>query len=342
MAGELPVAVVQLHDQDLDLPIIKMREIVIQDIGETHAPASFLRIQDIGLATFPMTTSGKVRKAELRDRVLQHVQEQRHCTNGPPAVEEDTLCRIFAFLLGQTPETLPREKPLEEMADSINLLRLVAHVRRDMSKEITTADVVGSTNIKTLGERLSKLEVLRRPEGMASIRPRDGPPTVHDMVHAHGDERRATRTQQVTDEVLHPLGMSWQKDVEDAFPVSGMALKHLTNTRRHGSTLRVSFVARTVGVSRLSWAIKESLKQWAPFRFISVWFDENVRLYVVLRLDSNWSKLTILDHPDVDEPQDLCRIDLPKEKVSIQAPGPLIRIIVARVRSTGTAGAVVM
>lgn len=159
--------------------------------------------------------------------------------------------------------------------------------------------------------------------------------------YTHDDESRACKTREVTAEKLQSLGMSWE-DVEDVFPVSGIASKHLANTRAYASTVRFSFVARTSDVAKLDWAIRTSLKQWALFRSISVWFDQSIRLYVVLRPKSNWSKLAIINHPDVDCPQDLCKINLPLKEVSVRTPGPLIRIIIARVRSTGTAGAVVI
>ena len=111
-----------------------------------------------------MTTSGKVRKVELKEKVMEHIQRRTRHTDALHEAEEDALCRIFAFLLGQSPEILSREKPLEEMADSINLLRLEAHVRCDLSEEITTKDVLGPTNLQDVAKRLDKLEVFGRPE----------------------------------------------------------------------------------------------------------------------------------------------------------------------------------
>lgn len=95
---------------------------------------------------------------------MGHIQRQTRHTDALHKVEENALCRIFEFLFGQSPESLPREKPLDETADNINLLRLVAHVRYDLPKEITIKDVLGPTNLQDLAGRLDKLEVLGRPE----------------------------------------------------------------------------------------------------------------------------------------------------------------------------------
>ena len=319
-----------------------MGKIVRQEIGEIYSPAHYLLLEDIGLARFPMTTSGKVRKVELTKRVNEYLQRQTSQKVALPRNDEDALCGMLAFLFGQTPESLPRRKPLQELADSITLLRLVAYVRRDLSKEISIEDVLGSTTIQDLARHLSKLEVLSNPDQSLREHVREGPPAASEMVHTHGEETRAESTRETTDAVLRSMGMTWENDVEDVFPVSGSALKFLANTRDYGNTIRMAFIARTADISKINWAIRESLKQWAIFRSISVCFDETIRLFIVLRLNSNWSRMAILEHPDVESPEDLRRISPPKDVVSVRAPGPLIRIIIARVRSTNTAGVVVI
>ncbi|KAL8868633.1 MAG: hypothetical protein Q9174_004863 [Haloplaca sp. 1 TL-2023] len=135
IAGELPIALIQLHEEHSTLPVEQMRATVVRDLGEIHAPASYLLLSDLGLAKFPTTTSGKVRKVELRGLVEGYFKRQT-LADVPAMAEEDKLCKMLAFLLGQTPESLPRDKPLQELADSINLLRLVHHIKRELSKEM--------------------------------------------------------------------------------------------------------------------------------------------------------------------------------------------------------------
>ena len=314
MAGELPVAIVQLNQKAASLPMEAMREVVIQDLGQIHAPALYLQIQALGLETFPTTTSGKVRKSDLKKHVAEYLQAERLQEDQKNKIEEDGLAHIFASILGQSPGSLLWDKPLEEQADSINLLRLVAHIKRDLAKDVTLRDVLGAGTLQALAKRLEKVGMVSKAVNTSLERVRDVPPTLYDMVHTHGDESRACKTREVTAEVLQSMGMSWDQDVEDVFPVCGIASKHLANTRAYASTVRVTFVARTADVTKLDWAIRTSLKQWALFRSISVWFDQSIRLYVVLRLNSSWSKLAIINHPDVDCPQDLCNIDLPLKR----------------------------
>ena len=82
-----------------------------------------------------------------------------------------------------------------------------------------------------------------------------------------------------------------------------------------------------------------SLDRWSIFRAISVSFDKDLRLYVVLRSESPWYGLAVTSHADVENPEDMSRINPPKELASVlAAPGPLVRIIMARVKNTNTAG----
>lgn len=323
-----------------------MQELVTEELGPLYAPAAYLGLCDLGLESFPTTSSGKVRKDLLKQRVLQHIQEKDrlHSSKFPEATtsEEDVLTRILSYLLGQAPDTFPQERPIHELADSINIMRLLALVKEEFSLELSIQDVLEASSIRDLADRLKSSSKRSLPgTEVPFARTRSGPPTVSNMVHAHGDESGALKTKDITERTLRLMDMGWQ-DVEDVFPVSGISMKHLGNTRALASTLRVSFVARTADTARCRQAIEASLQQWPLLRSVSVMYDESMRLFVVLRMESNWSKLAILDHPDVDSPADLCKLTFSPQEMSVRAPGPLIRIIIARVKSTDTAGVVLL
>lgn len=323
-----------------------MRELVTEELGSSYAPAAYLRLDDLGLDSFPMTLSGKPRKDMLKKRVLQHLQERGlgHSLNHDNAKhgEEDVLTRVLSHLLGESADTFPRDKPIRELADSINIMRFLGVVNEETSSSLTMQDVIEASDIRDLANRSRSSHGRALPGTQAlSEAMRSGPPTVSDMVHTHGDDSRVLQTRKATYGALKSLDMGWQ-DVEDVFPVSGISLKHLRNTRPLASTLRFSFVARTADSARCRHAIEASLKQWPILRSVSVEYDRSRRLFAVLRMESKWSKLAIIDHPDVDSPSDLCELAFSPQEFSVTAPGPLLRIIIARVKSTDTAGVVLL
>ncbi|KAL8868632.1 MAG: hypothetical protein Q9174_004862, partial [Haloplaca sp. 1 TL-2023] len=135
------------------------------------------------------------------------------------------------------------------------------------------------------------------------------------MIHTHGEMGRADMTKETTEAVLAPMGMCWDNDVEDVFPVCGISLKHLVNIRKYGATNRLALITRTANVVNIRQAIRKSLKHWPIFRTITVQFDESLRLYVVLRLDSAWANLALIDHEDVESIEELRGI-VPPEHVA--------------------------
>ena len=159
-----------------------------------------------------------------------------------------------------------------------------------------------------------------------------------EMIHTHEEEARATKTRSMCEPILRSMGMTWERYVEDVYPVSGVAIKHLACTRAFDSTVRVAMISRAVSIDQLDWAIKTSLNQWSIFWAISVPFDKTLKLFVIIRSGNRWLKLAIIRHADMESPEDLASIDPPKEQSRGRAPRPLIRIIIAKVRKTGTVG----
>lgn len=70
----------------------------------------------------------------------------------------------------------------------------MANIKRDLLKEITLQDVLGAKILKDLASRLAKLEMVSKTEDTSLESVRDGPPTMNEMVHTHGDESRAYKT----------------------------------------------------------------------------------------------------------------------------------------------------
>lgn len=72
VAGEVPLAVVQPLALG-PLPCEEMQELVLQTLGPACVPTMYIKLQEIGLKAFPMTTSGKVRKDELKGILLKRL-----------------------------------------------------------------------------------------------------------------------------------------------------------------------------------------------------------------------------------------------------------------------------
>ena len=97
VAGEVPLAIIQPLAPG-PLPCQKMQGLVLQTLGPACVPSMYITLQEIGLKTFPMTTSGKVRKDELKEILLKHLSTRSSLIN---VIESDSRIDSYREIFGQ-------------------------------------------------------------------------------------------------------------------------------------------------------------------------------------------------------------------------------------------------
>jgi aryl carrier-like protein len=230
IAGEVPVAI---YKSDGQVPIRAMQDVVLKSLGSRYVPDEFVRIADLGLDDWPKTLSGKVQKTNLAALVREY-REARHSpeADGIGLSLELTVLRIWSSLLGLPPEQIDKKSPLQLFADSISIMRFRDKFKKETGRTLTLEDMVSHN---TIGAQI-KLLADQRPTPTRTrpvFRPeRSGPPSVADMTHTHGDVVHADNTQSLVEEVIEPLGLSWENDVEDVMPAYDLA-RVLFKRRRH-------------------------------------------------------------------------------------------------------------
>ncbi len=325
-----------------------MKVLVEASLGTPNTPVAYLTLRDLEIDALPTTTSGKVRKDKLKDLVIKHLSAKVSATATEahiaiPTVDghEQFLVKVLAELIGQPAATIPFDSPIATLTDSINILRFQAKVKKLTKRNITTEDVLGTASIRTLAKDLDRLPM--SDEGIHSTNSREGPPTTADMVHAQGESSQTLRTRLVTELLLSRFGMSWP-DVEDVFPIPDLSSRIFESTRTNAFSLRICYVAGSAGRSRLRMALEATLHQWAMFRALAIELDQQA-LFVTVRGGGKWFETVITEVPDLETPQDLCSLTLPsaeKNNVLPRNGSPLARFVIAHVKSTGTAGLVIL
>ena len=329
-------------------PFELMHQLVSSELGVANVPTAYLPLKDLGMTSFPMTISGKVRKDELKQAVLKYLSDKERpndearSENASGQVElQQGLMRILARLLGQSEDTVPLERPVHELLDSINILRLQSHVKRELNRDVAMRDILQATSIRLLSQRLRISQASRLKPRRSSDR--NGPPNPDDMVHTHGDASRAIRTRELVITALQKVGMRWD-DVEDVVPLSGHQIEDFEAPGKMAGTIRASFVARHATATKMHEAVKSALAHWDTFRSIAVKFDATP-LLVTMRASIKWYKTVISPVSDLEKPQDLCTLLLPenaKNTVNAKNGNPLVRFAIANIKSTGTAGVMIL
>ena len=112
------------------------------------------------------------------------------------------ICEMLSYILGQPAYTIPRDRPIHEIADSINVLRLTATVSQKTNGHLGSDEVLDAKNVQDLAQRLERVRVMSASDAAAVTEVRIGPPTAAEMIYTHGDESRAAQTRRVTAPIL--------------------------------------------------------------------------------------------------------------------------------------------
>lgn len=335
----------QVPDQDC-IPKVEINRLVMESLGPTRLLTEYVTLAELGLASFPLTTSLKVRKSDLREAVQKHLagrKPEEHlkatCDAGLGAVgtTETLLSSLLGKLIGQPEHSVARDQPLVSILDSINILRLQVSIQRATSKNITIGKLLGDVTLNTLATQLDSTPTADFP--IAQSRLRQGPPAATDMVHTHDDLRCASRTRTKAELLLAKHGMSWE-DVEDIFPFPSLSKPSFEGIRPMAFSIRLTFVTMSVPPSLLRIALESTLERWPIFRSLAMTVDNTV-LFVIPRANNATSQASVVELPEVESLEQLRGLRFPKQGDNSVHPGdegPLARFAISRIKDTDSTG----
>jgi hypothetical protein len=120
VAGEVPVAVVLFAKQEYTKPELSSH--ILNTLGKMYALDAIITMKELGIQHFPMTATGKIRKAELKDLVGRHLQPKP----SPKEPVQDLTAQIRSIwtdVLLLSPEQFDDESDIFDFIDSITALK---------------------------------------------------------------------------------------------------------------------------------------------------------------------------------------------------------------------------
>ncbi|KAL8735754.1 MAG: hypothetical protein Q9166_000617 [cf. Caloplaca sp. 2 TL-2023] len=345
IAGEVPLAVVHIAE-NAQIPRAKVHDVIMDSLGHSCLPASYVTLTELGLTSFPLTTSGKVVKPELKRIVLEYLaqfapKEPSTIINGVGtdtiSITETLLTNILANLIGQSEQSVSRDQPLSTMLDSINILRFQASIQKATTKKASMDAFFGDATISTLAKQLDAMSTTDLP--ILRSERRQEPPTTETMVHTHGDASCASRTRAQAELLLAKYGMSWD-DVEDVFPIPDLSSRGFEAMRPMAFSIRLTFAVRSITQSQLRVALEKTLEKWSMLRSLAMKFD-NTSLFVIAKACKAISEASIVELPGVESQENLCKLRFPEHwgnNVHLGTGCPLARFAIASVKGTDSTG----
>ena len=338
IAGEVPVAVVRCPD-GLRPDVMQIQKVVRERLGAASVPERFFSLHDLDLQSFPSTTSGKIQKYELKKLVNWHleIKKRAHSQDEPldhsasPSLSvKSAMLETLQGLLGHESEDRSLEhQPLPKILDSLSMMKFASALRLAHKVKTSMADMTSSKNLDDLASR-AKVDNTGEQNVSADMS-KDGPPEYEDLVH----EEVTGRTRSYASPTLQKLGLSWDADVQEVYPVVGTSVwAYMKEVPfRHKWSLATPFSS----YDEVRHAVEISLCQWPVLRSVAVGYSEKVRLLVALRAHKPYFDLAISSLPPVQSREALGEIDIPAIHARGSFPeGLLFHVRLVKVEETGT------
>ena len=334
MAGEVPIAIVTTKEGQ-SVIANDLKQATSHDLGPAFAPKIVLHLQnDLKLDSWPTTASGKVRKVELRSIVRDYLKKQSQAGVDKSAPTIDSLLQLWKTISGT--DGLKPSSELQTFADSLMMMQLSGMVKKQLGKDVTVELFKECDTIQQQADLIDS-RVMKSP---ASAGPqRAGPPELADMPHARGDSAIFQEAKDAVCKTVADVGLSWE-DVEDVVPLPDWDAIFCHSSRSSSWNLRFSYYA-PVDSKRLEAVIKESLNYHPTLRSMAVVGEDGQTLLVPIRNSDKWSEVAMTTGWEVENKEDLNKLLLDHPVYdNATAPGPLVRMHIASIRSDGTSGLV--
>lgn len=252
IAGEVPVAVITQKPDNGTIREIKDK--VVERMGRMYAIDEVISLEQLGLKDFPRTMAGKIQKMKLKERVLQY-RKQNELNNGVAnsisnSSFADQIISMWARISGASLPDVSLDTSIEEMGDSITLMRAKDRLFKVTGVDLTVREILEAGSLRGLLDILkSQISIAARDMTM-DLRPTKEPPTIDQIAHVVDDEELLEKTRIVIAETIKPLGLGW-KDVRDVMP----ALDFHEIAAKEGIfsrfTIKVAILARNTSVEVL-------------------------------------------------------------------------------------------
>lgn len=338
IAGEVAVAVVRCPG-GLRPDATQMQKVARERLGPASVPEKFLSLHDLSLESFPSTASGKIQKHELKKLVAWHFKIKErvynqdkfpHQSGSASLSTKSALLETLQDLVGHDSKDGSLEHwALPRILDSLSMMKFASALRINHSIEVSMADMNMSKDLEDLASR-TKRNNTREPHGSAD-KSKDGPPERVDLIH----EEETGRTKSCAEPILQKLGLNWDADVQEVFPIVGTSVWAWMKEFpfHHKWTLATHLSS----YDEVRHAVEISLCPWPVLRSVAVGYSEKVRLLVALRAHKPYFDLAISSLPQVKSREALRDIDIPAVHAKGSFPESLLfHVRIAKIEKTGT------
>ncbi|KAF4450084.1 hypothetical protein F53441_6728 [Fusarium austroafricanum] len=294
LAGQVPVAIVVLPENMTKALVMEKA----RKADQRYALDSVYTLQELGLEKFPLTSLGKVKKQQLKSRVLEFRQassapkvEPVNGASTPPFV--DKLLDICEQLIGTRPLVTDSFKYL---ADSITLLRYCDNVLRVCGQRLFLQDFIENDTVEKQAHLLLSRKLQQARLVITPDIPKFSPPQSKQQAQtpSYAPEPMSTSTSTLSEEkdtfffskrAVVRAGFS-PSEIEDVLPIRHSLHRTAIGSRPQSYHNRMVFRVCNVAQHQILRALQKALASRPMLRTIVFPASNGVPFHAVLASSS--------------------------------------------------------
>lgn len=200
-----------------DSSIKALQQAVLQHMGAAYVPDEVIPLDELGLADFPKTVSGKVQKSQLAELVLTFRNQRDHKQHASQKSIHEVVVRAYYKSTGIPVENLDLQTPITNFADSISFMRVRDALRKDLGSTLSVQEMIEYPNLGSQIRLLQGRDIQSQNSVCSTSRP-SGPPSLDEMSIAFGGSDEAERMLTQISKTVEAKGFSWSHDVVSIIP----------------------------------------------------------------------------------------------------------------------------
>lgn len=170
-------------------------------------------------------TSGKIQKHGLKKSIAWHFESKRpeHSQNKSLHNSESSSSSTKAAMLEALDDILGpysqnaslQHQPISRILDGLSLMKFANFISLKKNSKLPWPNMTLSKDLDDLASRAKRKEV-----GGSNLRAglsKDSPPEHVELIY----EEKSGRTKSCTEPILQRLGLNWQTDVQEVYPIAG-------------------------------------------------------------------------------------------------------------------------
>jgi hypothetical protein len=311
-----------LKDASQDIAAIKQsaQTSVLAELGSAFRLTAIYTLSELGLESFPMTATNKVRKAELQDLVRAQMQPEQEESGSADQPTLTIVLELWRQVLGAGPSDIAPTTTVSQMADSLVLMRFCYLLERRLKKRMTPANVLKNDTPQLQAGFLDKQSA--NTKSNTSLDQAVYTASTKDQTWLTGTIYSKLSTH------LASMGYDWDKDVEAVYQgIPAIEMFDAPKARPASHNFRWVWRAREeVSPEHVSACLKKCLEAHAAQRAVVVPLEDNTVFpfapHVVLKPSDRWLDTMIQSVQPVQSDQALHALAKDPNMPFAEAGGP--------------------